>query len=191
MKYVVWAVLLIALLGCSTAHKGGTGVGEKYSQPSAGEHNVLTNAKVGIQNGNLAPDFTITTLTGEKINLRSFSEEGKPVLIHFFATWCPFCREDFSVLSTVYGEYENDVAIVAMSLDDKESKKKLSSYKQTFPGLEEVKFATTRSNVLKDYNVRYTTTKYAIGKDGTIIYSGSGAFKVDQWRVLLDSLKSS
>jgi peroxiredoxin len=38
----------------------------------------------------LAPDFQVTTLTGETLRLSDL--QGEPVLLHFWATWCPICE---------------------------------------------------------------------------------------------------
>lgn len=145
----------------------------------------------GLDEGNLPPDFKITSIDGKPVHIRSLGESGKPVVVYFFATWCPHCRNDFNALSEVYEDYKDDVEIVAMSLDLKEDAGKVSNYKSRYPKLEEVKFAPGTRQILSDYNVRYTTTKYAVNKEGQIIYRGSGEITPDQWRILLGELQKA
>lgn len=178
MRQIIHGILLIAalfLLGCTSS------IPEDTQSPS-------TNIE-GLDVGNLPPDFKITSIDGKPVHLRSLGENGKPVVVYFFATWCPHCRNDFNALSNVYQEYQNDIDFIAMSLDLKENENKISSYIANYPNLAEVKFAPGTQKILSDYNVRYTTTKYAINKEGHIIYRGSGEITEAQWRILLEELR--
>jgi len=65
---------------------------------------------------NYAPDFTIIDLDGKEVT--SDSLKGKVVLLHFWATWCHYCRKEIPHLNDIYREFAGDkVAILAVSLD--------------------------------------------------------------------------
>lgn len=50
--------------------------------------------------GSVAPDFTLKTFSGEEITLTDL--RGKVVVINFWATWCPPCREEMPSMERLY-----------------------------------------------------------------------------------------
>lgn len=48
--------------------------------------------------GGKAPDADITLPSGERVPLSSYAKSGKAVLLHFWATWCPPCREELPLI---------------------------------------------------------------------------------------------
>lgn len=98
-----------------------------------------------------APDFELPDAEGRKISLRS--QRGHPVLLNFWATWCPPCTEEMPSLEKLAaGLQGSDVRTLAVSVDE---------------GWKEVKtfFAQgTRLGVLLDVSKevpkKYTTEKY-------------------------------
>ncbi len=187
MKIRLCLMIVVFLLFVSACSKG-TITDAVVEQKLLVQQEVV---KTGLGKGNIPPDFTITSTDGKSVNLRSFQNENMPVLVYFMATWCPFCARDFAVLSEIYSLYEKDVPIVVMSLDLSEDNNILKEYKKRYPLLDKIEFGASSANTLSAYQVKHTTTKYAIGRDGAILYSGSGAFDVNQWKILLEALKSS
>jgi peroxiredoxin len=70
MKRWLWALLLVALVAAAGC----------------------TKKEVPAAEGNPAPDFTLNDLSGRPVQLSSL--KGKVVLLNFWATWCPPCREE-------------------------------------------------------------------------------------------------
>ena len=57
------------------------------------------------QQGFLAPDFNLTTFSGDSYTLSEL--RGKPVLINFWASWCPPCRSEMPAIQRVYDEFQD------------------------------------------------------------------------------------
>ncbi len=67
-----------------------------------------------------APDFRIRTLDGRQIALSDF--RGKVLILDFWATWCPPCREEIPLLVRLKKEYgEHGVEILGLTVEDPES----------------------------------------------------------------------
>ncbi len=57
------------------------------------------------QQGFLAPDFHLRTFNGESYTLSEL--RGNPVLINFWASWCPPCRSEMPAIQRVYDEFQD------------------------------------------------------------------------------------
>lgn len=72
-----------------------------------------------IQAATMIPDFTLTEAkSGQMVDSNTFN--GKARLVIFFATWCPPCMEEVTVLKQLQHEYlDQDFTIVALSVDQR------------------------------------------------------------------------
>jgi peroxiredoxin len=61
-------------------------------------------------------DFELVSLTGETVKLSQF--RGRPVIINFWGTWCPPCRNEMPLLQSVYEAHQPDLVILAVNVDD-------------------------------------------------------------------------
>ena len=62
------------------------------------------------QEGFLAPDFRLETFGGDGYTLSEL--RGKPVLINFWASWCPPCRSEMPAIQKVYEEFQDQGFVV-------------------------------------------------------------------------------
>ncbi len=65
---------------------------------------------------NMAPDFSLNQLNGVPLALSAL--KGKPVLINFWATWCPPCRSELPALQAAFQKYQDKVAFIAVDLKE-------------------------------------------------------------------------
>jgi peroxiredoxin len=61
--------------------------------------------EVGVEVGYLAPDFTLQALDGSELSLADL--RGHPVLLNYWATWCPPCLEELGYFETLQHEFED------------------------------------------------------------------------------------
>lgn len=130
------------------------------SRPGAVE-----NSKVGTEVGNLAPDFNLTNIDGEKVSLSSF--RGRPVMLNFWATWCPPCREEMPTMQKFFEERGREIKVLAVNLTSTEKSTEevqrfLTANGYTFPVL------LDKGDTVQQYLVRFIPTTYFIDEKGVI-----------------------
>lgn len=129
----------------------------------------LVNAEFGIKKGQMAPDFTLETITGETITLSQL--RGKKVLLNFWATWCPPCKEEMPDLQNYYERYakEENVEIIAVNLTFKQNSIEdvrlfAKSYDLTFP----IPLLHEEALSLEKYQVLTIPSSFMIDTEGRI-----------------------
>jgi len=180
--FLLIMVLAVFAYGCTQNNV------ELKTKSEAQELNQVFQVKTPLQIGDAPYDFTVVTTEGKAVRLSDFIENKKPVIVYFFATWCPWCAKDYAALSKVYKEYEDKISIISISLDLNEDLIELKEYKNKYPELKNTMFALGQTEILVNYRITKTTTKYAIDRNGKILYIGAGAFDEEQWKQLLDAL---
>ena len=64
----------------------------------------------------IAPNFVIIDIDGNEIDLSAL--KGKRVVLDFWATWCPPCRQSIPEMVKLQKKYEDELEIIGISLDD-------------------------------------------------------------------------
>lgn len=141
--------------------------------------------KVGNRVGNLAPDFTLTTIDGKKVSLSEIKASGKSTILYAWATWCPTCSKEFPGMNSEFSasKYPN-VEFIAVDIDLTEDDEIIRQYKEK-KVLNNLDFAMATQQFLLDYKIRSTSTKFLINSKGVILYTGSGALSKDDWAKIL------
>ena len=88
---------------------------------------VLAAQESGISVGKRAPAAAVTTLDGKAANLASYIGKG-PVLIEFWATWCPNCRELEPSLLAEQKKYASRVVFVGVAVSVNQSPARVKAY---------------------------------------------------------------
>ena len=111
-----------------------------------------------------APPFSLKTLNGGQVSLKDF--KGKPVLLAFWATWCPSCIEEMPLLEKFSIGNKDPLVILTLVIDgEKESKvqRVVKEKKITLPVLLDPKEKTARS-----YGVKFVPVAFLIDRDGFV-----------------------
>ena len=126
----------------------------------------------GIQVGAQAPAAAVETLDGKPANLSQYI--GKtPVLMEFWATWCPNCRELEPHLKAVHTRYANQVTFVGVSVSVNQSPDRVKAYvaKHEIPGEQVFDKSGAATGA---YDVPATSYVVVLDKSGKVVYTGLG-----------------
>ena len=120
--------------------------------------------------GKEAHGFTVNDLSGKNVSFSEF--KGKPILLNFWATWCPYCREERPYLNSLYKEYrDRGLIIVAVSTD--RSPSKVREYLNEIP-MEFVVLHDNKNEAAGSYGVYSLQTSFLIDRDGIIRHKFMG-----------------
>ena len=123
-----------------------------------------------VQVDELAPDFRLQDLDGRVVMLSDF--RGKTVVLNFWATWCPPCREEMPEFQELWDERgtggSDDLVVLAVNFLRDDSVGAATNFIEanefTFP----VVFDTTRGDVAARYGVRGLPATFFIDRNGIV-----------------------
>ena len=76
------------------------------------------------------PSVTLKDVNGKTVKTDTLSNNGKPLIISFFAAWCKPCNRELTAISEVYDEWreETGVKLVAVSIDQAQNANKVKPF---------------------------------------------------------------
>ncbi len=133
----------------------------------------LQAQETGLPVGSKAPASTIVeTLDGKPFDLGQYV--GKtPVLIQFWATWCPNCKQLEPAMEAASKKYAGKIKFisVAVSVNQSVERVKLYAEKHGMPG--EV-YYDRKGNAADSYDAAATSYIIVLDKNGSVVYTGLG-----------------
>lgn len=137
--------------------------------------------------GSMAPDFTVEMVSGEKITLSDL--RGKVVLLNFWATWCPPCREELKHVQTEIIDRFKGEEFVFIPVSRGEDKSTVEEFRKStgygFPmGLD------PEQNIYRLYASNYIPRNFLIDRDGKIVLASVG-YDTDEFAELIKTIEKT
>ena len=135
-----------------------------------------------------APDFTVYDAEGKAVKRSDM--QGTPVVLNFWASWCPPCKSEMPDFDAVYQELGGEVQFMMVDLTDggRETAETGAAYIKeqgyTFPV-----FFDTDGEAARAYAVRSIPTTMFIDKDGYIVTGVQGAISEANLRRGIDLIR--
>ncbi len=118
-----------------------------------------------------APDFTLTDLNGKEVKLSDL--KGRPVMLNFWATWCPPCRAEIPILNKMYKDTHAGENYEILGVATQSDRQTISAFVKEFTMLFPV-MPDAGSQITSLYHVLPIPTTFFIDKDGVIRFIKSG-----------------
>ncbi len=124
----------------------------------------VNNAAAQPDAGHPAPDFIIHLPDGSSTSLAAY--RGQPVVINFWATWCPPCREEMPELAKAYARYR-DQGLVVLAINDAEAHDQVAAFMQEF-GLSLPVIIDPQGEVMRAYKTNALPSTFFIDRRGIV-----------------------
>ncbi len=148
----------------------------KADRPEAIEASTTSS---GMDIGLVAPSFTLKNLAGEEIALTDY--KGRKIMLNFWATWCPPCKEEMPAMEKFYKRHSGDVEILAINLDPQNDVKAFAEKNElSFPILLDESGTTQQI-----YQIISIPTTFIIDEKGVILKKHIGSMSYEQMEELL------
>lgn len=130
-----------------------------------------TGASGAAQINRPAADFTLPLFSGGNITLSSL--KGKPVVLNFWASWCPPCREEALTLEETWQVYQDrDVTFIGIDIQDREADARayIEEFGITYPNGPDI-----GGKITINYGVAGIPVTFFVNREGRIVSRWVGA----------------
>ena len=158
-KKIVLAVLIVIIIAAILILQNPF----KQSGTITGE--LQNDENTGLDVGNLAPDFILQSLNGNNVQLSSFRGK-KAVVVNFWATWCPPCREEMPAFEDMFVRNKDNLEVLGVNLQ--ESERAISNFLLEIP-VTYTLLLDPDVEVKEIYNIFTQPVTYFVDKDGIIV----------------------
>lgn len=137
------------------------------------------------------PEAELRTLTGNTVKLNEQLDDDKYSIISFWATWCKPCKKELSNLNYLMPDWKKrfDVELIAISLDNAQTSRKVSSYVNG-KGWQFDVLLDPNNNTKRKLNFNAIPYSIIVNKEGKIMYKHSGYKSGDEYE-MEDQLKEA
>ena len=121
------------------------------------------------------PSFQLKDINGKTVDTAKLSNDGKPIIISFFATWCRPCLRELSNISEVYEDWQDEtgVKLIAVSIDQAQNVNKVKPLVDS-KGFEYEVLLDVNSDLARALGVQNIPHVFLFDGTGKLVYNHIG-----------------
>ena len=144
----------------------------------------LVRAQAGPRDAGRAPDFTLMGFDGRTVTLSEM--RGQVVIINFWASWCPPCREEAAYLEETWRKYEGK-GVIFIGVDYVDTDKEALAYIKEFD-ITYINGPDLGTRISQAYNIKGVPETYYVAKNGELRGVQIGPLKSPELDEKIDEL---
>lgn len=130
------------------------------------------------------PDIVLRDLNAKAVNIKSFSKDGKIVIVNFWATWCTPCKKELNNINEMYEDWKTkyNVVLIAVSIDNARNVMKVKPYVDGQAWSYEI-LLDVNSDLMRAMNVQNPPHTFLVDQNGNIVYAHNGYLEGDEFEL--------
>tara|TARA_R110000850_G_scaffold241594_1_gene366243 strand:+ start:1212 stop:1721 length:510 start_codon:yes stop_codon:yes gene_type:complete len=127
------------------------------------------------------PAIQIKDMQGNSVDASTLSNDGKPIVISFWATWCKPCIRELAAVHDQYADWQEEtgVKVIAISIDDSRQSAKVRPF-VTSQGWEYEVYLDENSDLRRALNVNNVPHTFLLDGEGNIVWQHNGYIPGDE-----------
>jgi peroxiredoxin len=138
------------------------------------------------------PNVKLKDVNGNSINVSQISNDGNPIIISFWATWCKPCKAELNTIAEEYEDWveETGVKLIAISIDDARSSSRVEPYINA-QGWEYQVLMDPNGDMKRAMNVNNVPHTFLLNGEGKIVWDHNNYSPGDEEELYEEVLKIS
>lgn len=138
------------------------------------------------------PEMQLKNTVGELINTGQLENDGKPMIISFWATWCTPCKKELNAIHDMYIDWQDEtgVRLVAVSVDDQRTASRVVPYVDSKAWEYQI-LLDPNGDFKRAMGVNNVPHTFLVDGNGKIVYSHNNYAPGDEYELYDQVLKIS
>ena len=127
------------------------------------------------------PSINLKSIEGKMLNTNSFENDGNPIVVSFWATWCKPCAKELDAITEVYDDWQEEtgVKVIAISIDDTRNAAKVAPYANGKDWPFEI-YLDSNSDLKRALNVNAIPHTFLLNSKNEIVWQHTSYFDGDE-----------